>query len=198
MNFPEPHNQRETFTPNNALWTSIGLVATAFGLTLIYFMMRAVMAVGGYCAEGGPYVIATPCPDNIAMLTPISIFTMIVGIFIYMGNRAKNGPDWTMFWWSALFLSLGWNFVEFSIYPPDGSGIAWGWIICAVLFGLMGFALLLLIGSGGLPHPLFGREKEGIKAPESGLESRNFLLVLHFGSVLVGFFLAQFLLQSLS
>ena len=110
----------------------------------------------------------------------------------------KNGPDWTMFWWSALFLSLGWNFIEFSIYPPDGSGIAWGWIICAVLFGLMGFAPLLLIGSGGLPHPLFGREKEGIKAPESGLESRNFLLVLHFGSVLVGFFLAQFLLQSLS
>ena len=63
----------------------------------------------------------------------------------------------------------------------------------------MGLSSLLLIGGvGGFPHPLCGREKEGISAPESGLESRNFLLALHFGSVLVGFFLAQFLLQAVS
>lgn len=191
--------EQDTFTVKKAFWTSVGLAATVFGLTLLYFLMRAVMAVGGFCASGGPYVIATPCPDNVAMLTPAAIFSMIVGLFVYMANRAKNGPDWTMLWWSGLFLSLGWNFVEFSINPPEGGGIAWGWIICAVLFVVMGLAPLLLIGGGGgFPHPLFGREKEGISAPESGLESRNFLLALHFGSALVGFFLAQFLLQAVS
>ncbi len=45
--------------------------------------------------------------------------------------------------WPGLFLSLGWNFLEFAFAPPGG-GFAWGWLICGVVFVLMGGLPLLL------------------------------------------------------
>ena len=45
--------------------------------------------------------------------------------------------------WPGLFLSLGWNFLEFSFAPPGG-GFAWGWLVCGVVFVLMGGLPLLL------------------------------------------------------
>ena len=36
----------------------------AITLTWTFFSMRAVMNVGGSCADGGPYVSAQPCPDG--------------------------------------------------------------------------------------------------------------------------------------
>jgi hypothetical protein len=45
--------------------------------------------------------------------------------------------------WPGLFLSLGWNFLEFTFSPPGG-GLAWGWLICGVLFVLMGGLPLIL------------------------------------------------------
>jgi hypothetical protein len=45
--------------------------------------------------------------------------------------------------WSALFLSLGWNFAEYGVHPPGG-GVGWGWLVCAVVFIAMGAAPLLL------------------------------------------------------
>jgi hypothetical protein len=39
--------------------------------------------------------------------------------------------------WPALFLSLGWNFLEFGVQPPGG-GLAWGWLVPGVMFVLMG------------------------------------------------------------
>ena len=40
----------------------------------------------------------------------------------------------------ALFLSLGWNFLEFGLRPPGGEPgeVVWSWLFCAVVFGLMG------------------------------------------------------------
>jgi Short C-terminal domain len=40
--------------------------------------------------------------------------------------------------WPALFLSLGWNFLEFGLDPPGPGGLEWGWLVCAVVFFVMG------------------------------------------------------------
>jgi hypothetical protein len=42
--------------------------------------------------------------------------------------------------WPALFLSLGWNFLEFGLRPPGGDPgqVIWSWLFCAVVFFLMG------------------------------------------------------------
>jgi hypothetical protein len=48
--------------------------------------------------------------------------------------------------WPALFLSLGWNFLDYGFFPPEGAdGWVWSWIFCGVLFVIMGAAPLLFV-----------------------------------------------------
>jgi hypothetical protein len=35
----------------------LGVVGMAASITTIWLLMRSVMDIGGFCAEGGPYVI---------------------------------------------------------------------------------------------------------------------------------------------
>ena len=45
----------------------VGVAGIAAGITLLFLGMRAVMDVGGMCAEGGPYVIEQHCPEGAAL-----------------------------------------------------------------------------------------------------------------------------------
>lgn len=130
----------------------IGMGGLAFTLTILWLSMRAVMGIGGSCATGGPYVPAVQCPDAVVALTPLSIF----GLFIFGGLAAWGGISLGGPWlglislgWPALFLSLGWNFLDFGLHPPGGDGeIVWSWLFCAVIFGLMG-GIPLVVGLRG-------------------------------------------------
>jgi hypothetical protein len=131
----------------------VGMGGLAFTLTILWLSMRAVMGIGGSCASGGPYVPAVECPDAVVLLTPLSIF----GIFIFGGLAAWGGANVGGRWlalialgWPALFLSLGWNFLEFGIRPPGGNGgeLVWSWIFCGVIFVLMG-GIPLIVGLRG-------------------------------------------------
>ncbi len=120
-----------------------GIAGLAFSLTILWLSMRAVMGIGGACASGGPYVPAVECPDVVVLLTPLSVF----GLFIFGGLAAWGGSRLGGAWvglvflaWPALFLSLGWNFLEFGLRPPGGEPgqVIWSWLFCAVVFFLMG------------------------------------------------------------
>jgi hypothetical protein len=39
--------------------------------------------------------------------------------------------------WPALFLSLGWNFLEYGMKAPDG-GLEWGFLVPGIMFVVMG------------------------------------------------------------
>ena len=132
----------------------VGMGGLAFTMTILWLSMRAVMGIGGFCATGGPYVPAVECPDVVVALTPLSIF----GLFIFGGLAAWGGASLGGGWiglialgWPALFLSLGWNFLEFGLNPPGGQPgeIVWSWIFCAVIFGLMG-GIPLVVGLPGV------------------------------------------------
>ncbi|HET7181823.1 MAG TPA: SHOCT domain-containing protein [Candidatus Limnocylindrales bacterium] len=131
----------------------IGMGGLAFTITILWLSMRAVMGIGGACASGGPYVPAVECPDAVELLTPLSIF----GLFIFGGLAAWGGANLGGRWiglialgWPALFLSLGWNFLEFGFAPPSGSDgdLVWSWIFCGVVFVLMG-GIPLIVGLRG-------------------------------------------------
>lgn len=114
---------------------ALGLAVVSAGLTLVFLGMRAVMDVGGTCASGGPYAVTTPCPEGVVGLIPLGILSGLAGLFLYTVNAWKlPGPRLTFLAWSALFLSLGWNFWEYGL----NGGPVWGWIICGVVFVLMG------------------------------------------------------------
>lgn len=124
--------------------TFVGVALVTACLTVLFLCMRAVMDVGGACGSGGPYVIAVECPSGIGWLMPLSIFGGLASVgWLVFWNAGLPGPKVAMLVWSALFLSLGWNFWEYGLDPPGDGGTEVGWIICGVVFALMGGAPLL-------------------------------------------------------
>ncbi len=147
----------DTKTVRRVVLMFVGLVIVTTGLTVVFLSMRAVMDIGGTCASGGPYVIAQECPDGAAAMLPLGIIGGLLGLWMYALSAAKlPGPRLTLLAWSALFLSLGWNFWEYGLNPPDGSdGVVWGWIICGVAFVAMGGFPLLGLFNRDIAGQLF-------------------------------------------
>jgi hypothetical protein len=122
------------------------LLVSAFGLaacvTVIFLSMRAVMDIGGACASGGPYVPVQSCPAGVPALMTIGMLGLFGfgGLGMWAGTQVGRG--WAalpLLAWPALFLSLGWNFLEYGIGPPGGqSGPEIGWLVCGVVFVAIG------------------------------------------------------------
>jgi hypothetical protein len=148
--------------------TFVGLAGVTVALVWLFFSMRAVMAIGGSCASGGPYQIANPCPHNTGLTTVGAIFGGILMTVLYTVFGLREGPRITVLVWSALFLSLGWNFLDFGLRAPAGSGDKVGWLACAVLFALLGAAPLVGLFSRRYAHDLFWSDGDG---PPVGLRS---------------------------
>jgi hypothetical protein len=105
-----------------------------------------VMDIGGACASGGPFVPVRPCPSGVPLLMFAGIWGGIIFLGIYVWQAFKNRiPSFIAFAWPALFLSLGWNFLDFGLDPPGGGGPEWGWLVCAIVFALMGGLPLLAV-----------------------------------------------------
>lgn len=117
----------------------------SFSLACVYLGMRGVMRLGGFVAIGGPYEIAHPAPDWI-WIFPVSMMLLMASMFISISSASRiSGPNIMALSWSGLFTLLGWNFVQFGFGIGMGGGLAFGWIICAVAFILMGFIPLVFI-----------------------------------------------------
>jgi hypothetical protein len=128
------------------VFLTLGTGIFIFCLTALYESMRAVMEVGGACASGGAYEIRQACPQGVGWVIPVSIFGMFAaGIFTFLGVFDEGGPRPYVFAWSALFLALGWNFLDYGFNPPDAHDTVWGWVICGIVFVLMGGGPLLLV-----------------------------------------------------
>lgn len=169
--------------------TIIGLFLFSAGLTLLFLGMRAVMMVGGFCAEGGPYEIAVPCPKGITTLMPLSIVSMLIGCALYFFSHLENGPRWGFLAWSALFISLGWNFMEFALYPPQGGDVVISWIVCGVLFIVMGVGPLFLLLTVNPLEILFGLNQPRSKyVKRSSTLPRSLIFVLHILITAVGIY----------
>lgn len=125
----------------------LGIAGLAACLTLVFLSMRAVMDVGGFCAEGGPYEIQTHCPEGTVVLLPLSIMAGLGSAALAGWKGSQIGGLFgglVALAWPALFISLGWNFLEYGLWPPgDDGGIVWGWLIPGIIFEAMGILPLL-------------------------------------------------------
>jgi hypothetical protein len=123
------------------VWYLVGVVGLSAALTSLWLGMRAVMNIGGSCASGGPYQVAVECPPGVDVVMILSIPALFLfgGLMLWKGVRL--GGPWAglvVLAWPALFLSLGWNFLEYGFRPRGGGGPEFGWLIPGVLFVLMG------------------------------------------------------------
>jgi hypothetical protein len=144
-----------------SLATYVGLAGVTIAIVWLYESMRAVMAIGGSCASGGPYVVATPCPQGTAWTTVGAIFGGMAMAALYTVYGLRQGPRVTILIWSALFLALGWNFLDFGLHPGE-SGQAVGWVICAVVFVLMGAGPVIAIAWPRYRRDLLWSDGEGL------------------------------------
>ncbi len=118
------------------------IFGVAFAITCVYHGMRGVLRLGGMVASGGPYAIEHPAPSWVWIM-PVSILFGMICFFINLFSGRSDEVNLMPLAWPGLFLSGGWNFLEFAFNPPGG-GLAWGWLICGVVFVLMGGLPLLL------------------------------------------------------
>lgn len=123
-----------------------GTAGLAASILVIFMAMRAVLDIGGFCAEGGPYEIETHCPAGVPLLMTVAFPGLFGfgGLMVWRG--ARIGGSYAVaaaLAWPALFLSLGWNFLEYGFAPVGGGGWAWGWLLCGVVFVIMGGGPLL-------------------------------------------------------
>src|SRR5207247_9081411 len=116
----------------------LGLAGVACARTLLCLGMRSAMNIGATCASGQqPYVVAHPCPAGVVLLLPASIWGGLIFLGLYVWQAWRNkAPSLLALIWPALFLSLGWNFLDFGLNPTGGGGVSVGWLVCAVVFAL--------------------------------------------------------------
>ena len=124
-------------------WLLVSSFGLAGSITLVWLGMRAVMDIGGACADGGPYVSAQSCPEGVPLLMMLGIFSLFgFGALGFWAGGQVGGPwiSLPLLAWPGLFLSLGWNFLEYGVSPPEdfGTGPELGWLIPGVIFVLMG------------------------------------------------------------
>jgi hypothetical protein len=121
---------------------AVGIGGMAMSITLMFLATRAVMGVGGSCADGGPYVSAQRCPDGATAAILIGVFGLFLfgGVAIAFADRV--GGIWgstPILAWAALFISLGWNFLDGGVFSvPEGSGIDPTGVLLGLLFWAMG------------------------------------------------------------
>jgi hypothetical protein len=105
--------------------------------TLTWLGARGVMALGGFVASGGPYVIAHQAPGWVWVL-PVSMILLVVAMMTSKGlSDSRDTPSLMLVAWSCLFLTIGVAFLEFGL-GLHGGGLSIGWLVCAVSFFAMG------------------------------------------------------------
>jgi len=78
---------------------------------------------------------------------PLALFGGLASAGLAMAGASAVGGAYEALpalGWPALFLGLGWNFLEYGLNPPGDGGWAWAWLVCGVVFWAMGGGPLLL------------------------------------------------------
>jgi hypothetical protein len=199
---------KQTFGPlfKNLFFVALGFCGFVVCLTLFYLAMRGVMDLGGFVASGGPYEIAHQAPSWIWVFF-VGAFGGVIFLFLYtIFARKIGGLKITIFAWSALFCSLGYNFLAYAFIPAEkGGGISWGWLICGVVFELMGGIPLVIILIASIKYYKqrdYRRQLRSEAAPKqksSDEMDKNYLpkgvvsffvFVINVGSIAAGIYLA--------
>ena len=162
------------------LLVALGAAGFTACLVCVYSGMRDVMRTsGGFCASGGPYVIAHQCNSGDVRLLLVGILGGLVCAGLLAGATAwLEGPvlGVSLLMWSALFGALGWNFIYSALNPPRGQGSTGGWIASGAVFWLLALGglipvLVMIAGwlrRGGKPDPSPGPIQPLVKAAVPG------------------------------
>jgi hypothetical protein len=107
--------------------------------TLLFLSSVTVIGLGGFCASGGPYAIATECPDSVVAFTPLSVFGGLIAVGLSVFLAQGFGTPLVTWAWPILFCGLGLAFLGGFVSQGDLTGLFLG-----IMFEVMGFVPLVL------------------------------------------------------
>jgi ABC-type nitrate/sulfonate/bicarbonate transport system permease component len=88
---------------------------------------------------------------------------LLVPLFLggtWWGAVRAGAPNPVLLGWPAVFLTQGWLFLDDGFDPPVGvEGISVGFVVCGVVFALMGAAPLLLLLAAWRGHARPGQRR---------------------------------------
>ncbi|WP_375383990.1 hypothetical protein [uncultured Microbacterium sp.] len=119
--------------------------------TLLFESGRMLMGLGGSCASGGPYVIETPCPDAVAIFTPLSILGGLAAAAIGLIFARGFGTPVVLWAWPVLFVGLGIDFLLASFQPGGAANL-----VVAIVFLVMGLVPLGFVWRVGVRRLFVG------------------------------------------
>lgn len=134
-------------------------LAIGIGVAWTYWPMRAVMDVGGYCAEGGPYVIETHCPEGSTLFLTLGPMLWMLGVFVGFIALSIRAPLPVFPGWALLFGALGWNFVDYALHADPGGAIVGSWLVCGIMFWVMALPGALIFFGWPLVSSWFGSRR---------------------------------------
>jgi hypothetical protein len=138
---------------------------------LLFFQTAGVVGgLGGFCAAGGPYVIAVECPEAVVVFAPVGLFGALFGVAVAMFLARSFGTPLYLWAWPIAFVALG---IQFIVGAFGGAAV-----VINVLIGLMfvvmgavpfwytirGGAQPFLIGMGNVHGRLFSYRDTGRKS----------------------------------
>ncbi len=83
-----------------------------FSLTLLLESAKVMADLGGFCAVGGPYLVATACPSSIMWALPVSIVGGFLAVGIGLIVAGGFGTPAYVWAWPLLFTGLGLGFIR--------------------------------------------------------------------------------------
>jgi hypothetical protein len=113
-------------------------VLLAAAVTVAYRAMRAVAEVGGYCADGGPYVSAQHCPHGTVGAVTAAVGLGLAGaITSTIAAGRLRVPSPMLLAWAGGFGSMAWLYLHFGLHPASGGPRDVGWLVCAGVFAVV-------------------------------------------------------------
>ena len=73
---------------------AIGVAGLSWAITSVWLGMRAVMALGGSCASGGPYEIAVQCPDSVSLIMFLAFPIGFISAGLIVWRGIDMGGPW--------------------------------------------------------------------------------------------------------
>lgn len=150
-------------------------VLLSAGIVWIFTSAIQIMGVGGFCAEGGPYEIATHCPADSAIFMNVGFLAVAAGVLLGIFGARGFGVPAHGFVWSLLFGVMGIAFLISAFLAPSGVSVAW--LICGALFITLALPPVLMVRMGW-PRSIFGRRRlDGRSLVKHGLPVRDALWI---------------------
>lgn len=164
----------------------------AFGITLMFQTSRTVLGIGGVCAEGGPYVIAVPCPPQATLFMSIGIVAVVGGSLASLFfQRGFGVPAWA-YGWVAMFGFLAGAFFEAGIREN-----VWSWHLCGWIFVTLALGIAPLLYVFWPASVLGSRALDGSELSEGnyGVIDGVVVFALCAGAIALGVLAAAMLLR---